>query len=107
MVAITVALGTVVGITVFDIGTQVENSNTANVGVTTDQTGTTTRITLNSGQIESFDYIYVNTTANTTYTSNLPPDTPTSPNGPTNPNQYLYISNNTTTTTTINTPLTT
>ena len=91
MVAITVGLAAVVGVTVFGLGGQV-SENTGNVGLDVEQSGSEYTITANSGQFDSFDYIYVTSTnSEVRYTGGL--SSQTYPNGPSNTTQYLYANN--------------
>ena len=90
MVAITVGLAAVVGVTVFGLGDQVSN-NTGNIGLDTEQSGSNYTITAQSGQFDSFDYVYVTSTSNVTYSGGVSGETYSG--GPSDSIQYLYAEN--------------
>ena len=87
MVAITVGLAAVIGVTVFGLGDQV-SENTGTIGLSSEQDGVNYTITANSGQFDSFDYVYVTSTSSVSYTGGITGET--YPTGPDNSSQYLY-----------------
>ena len=87
MVAITVGLAAVVGVTVFGLGGQV-SENTGTIGVSSEQSGSNYTITAQSGQFDSFDYVYVTSTSTVTYAGGVSGETYS--DGPNNSTQYLY-----------------
>lgn len=86
MIAITVALAAVIGIVVFNVG-QTPSSG-GSVGVETMERNGETTVSLNSGQFDAFDYIYVVGGSNTTYSGGV--SISDYSNGPSDPSQYLY-----------------
>lgn len=97
MVAITVGLAAVVGITVFGVGDQVDSTTTGTVELETETSGESYTITANSGQFEEFEYVYVqsSTDSDISYSGGISSEenannSVTYVDGPNNSTQYLY-----------------
>ena len=87
MVSITVGLSAVIGVTVFGLGNQV-SENTGTIGLSSEQSGGNYTITAQSGQFDSFDYVYVTSTSTVRYSDGL--SSVEYDDGPNNSAQYLY-----------------